>query len=47
MKRKVLVLGYFGYNTNQLDGQTVKTRHIYTLAEELVGKKKLYYSIVR
>lgn len=43
MKRKVLVLGYFGYNTNQLDGQTVKTRHIYTLAEELVGKKKLYY----
>ena len=28
---KVLVLGYFGYKTNQLDGQTVKTREIYRL----------------
>jgi glycosyltransferase involved in cell wall biosynthesis len=31
MKRKVLVLGYFGYENNQLDGQTVKTRNIYEL----------------
>lgn len=31
---KVLVLGYFGYNSNQLDGQTVKTRDIYRLAKE-------------
>lgn len=31
---KVLVLGYFGYTTNQLDGQTVKTRDIYRLAKE-------------
>jgi glycosyltransferase involved in cell wall biosynthesis len=30
-KSKVLVLGYFGYVTNQLDGQTVKTRSIYEL----------------
>lgn len=28
---KVLVLGYFGYSNNQLDGQTVKTRNIYEL----------------
>ena len=32
---KVLVLGYFGYQTNQLDGQTVKTRDVYRLAKEL------------
>lgn len=31
---KVLVLGYFGYQTNQLDGQTVKTRGVYRLAKE-------------
>ena len=30
---KILVLGYFGYNTNQLDGQTVKTRDIYKLIQ--------------
>ena len=29
--KKVLVLGYFGYKTNQLDGQTVKTRNILNL----------------
>lgn len=29
-----LVLGYFGYRTNQLDGQTVKTRDIYRLVSE-------------
>ena len=28
---KYLVLGYFGYKTNQLDGQTVKTRDLYKL----------------
>lgn len=33
-KTKVLVLGYFGYLTNQLDGQTVKTRDVYRLAKE-------------
>ena len=30
-QKKVLVFGYFGYETNQLDGQTVKTRSIYEL----------------
>ena len=29
MKNKnVFIIGYFGYVTNQLDGQTVKTRNI-------------------
>ena len=28
---KILVLGYFGYETNQIDGQTIKTRDVYTL----------------
>lgn len=31
MKNTNLVLGYFGYKTNQLDGQTVKTRDLYQL----------------
>jgi len=40
MKNKVLVLGYFGYATNQLDGQTVKTRSVFSLLkfkEEEIG----------
>lgn len=32
--KKILIIGYFGYNTNQLDGQTVKTRNIYKLLKE-------------
>lgn len=31
---QILVLGYFGYRTNQLDGQTVKTRDLYRLVCE-------------
>lgn len=31
---KILVLGYFGYNTNQLDGQTIKTRNVYSLLKK-------------
>lgn len=27
----ILVIGYFGFETNQLDGQTVKTRNVYTM----------------
>lgn len=30
-QKQILVLGYFGNKTNQLDGQTVKTRNIYDL----------------
>lgn len=31
MRNRVLVIGYFGYITNQLDGQTVKTISVYEL----------------
>lgn len=31
---KILIIGYFGYETNQLDGQTVKTRNIYELLKK-------------
>lgn len=31
MSNKVLVLGYFGYRSNQLDGQTIKTRNVYEM----------------
>ena len=34
----MLVLGYFGYRTNQLDGQTVKTRDLFRLLKEHVGE---------
>ena len=40
---KVLVLGYFGYLTNQLDGQTVKTRDVYRLVKEQFGECKVDY----
>lgn len=40
---KVLVLGYFGYNTNQLDGQTVKTRGIYRLVKEQINADIDFY----
>ena len=41
MNSNYLVLGYFGFITNQLDGQTVKTRNIYQLLklkENEIGK---------
>ncbi len=40
---RYLVLGYFGYRTNQLDGQTVKTRDLFRLLEENIGKGKVDY----
>lgn len=33
---RILVLGYFGYKTNKLDGQTVKTRDMRRLLEEQI-----------
>lgn len=39
----ILVLGYFGYITNQLDGQTVKTRDIYSLISDNHPKKVEYF----
>lgn len=36
-KTNILILGYFGYLNNQLDGQTIKTRTIYKLFENNLG----------
>jgi glycosyltransferase involved in cell wall biosynthesis len=32
--RRTYVVGYFGYKTGQLDGQTIKTRNVYRLLKE-------------
>lgn len=34
MKRKVFVVGAFGFSNNQFDGQTIKTRNVFRLLEE-------------
>lgn len=41
--KKILVLGYFGHENNQLDGQTIKTRSIYEL---LRTKIKDFFEVV-
>ena len=40
---KIFILGYFGYNSKKLDGQTVKTREIHNLFEKKIGKKIHYF----
>jgi len=44
-KDKILVLGYLGLETNQLDGQTIKTRNIYSLlkSKEHTNFKEVKY----
>lgn len=42
--KHVLVFGYFGYITNQLDGQTVKTRAIYDLLKSKIGAENVVYA---
>jgi glycosyltransferase involved in cell wall biosynthesis len=37
--KRILVLGYFGYINNQLDGQTIKTRNIYELFQLKLSDK--------
>lgn len=37
------VFGYFGFVTNQIDGQTVKTRMVHRLFEEYLGDKVPIY----
>ena len=39
----LLVLGYFGYRTNQLDGQTIKTRDLYKLLEKEKGNNICHF----
>lgn len=36
---KILIIGYFGYLNNQLDGQTVRTRSVYDLLKNNIDKK--------
>ncbi|AWT48284.1 hypothetical protein DLE54_01225 [Psychrobacter sp. YP14] len=40
---KILVLGYLGYMTNQLDGQTIKTRNIYSLFKKSSDNEISYF----
>ena len=42
MKKKVLVIGAFGYECNQLDGQTIKTRSVYQILKERYKGKHSY-----
>lgn len=41
--RTILVLGYLGLETNQLDGQTVKTRDLYRLLQEKCGRQVRFF----
>lgn len=38
MQKNILIIGYFGYVTNQLDGQTIKTRNVFDLIKRNVGE---------
>lgn len=38
----ILVLGYFGFRTNQLDGQTVKTRDLFSLVKNKFNDVKYF-----
>lgn len=43
MKRNTnLVIGYFGYRTNQLDGQTIKTRNLYNLLQNKISNVEYF-----
>lgn len=42
MKTQISVIGYFGYRTNKLDGQTVKTRDLTRLITEHYGPPSFY-----
>ena len=39
MRKSICVLGAFGYDNNQLDGQTVKTRNVYKLLQKSFSGK--------
>lgn len=41
--QKILVCGYFGYVTNQIDGQTIKTRNIFKLISEKMNNSDISY----
>lgn len=39
----ILIIGYFGYQTNQLDGQTIKTRNVFELIRRNYSQGNVYY----
>lgn len=41
--QKVLVLGFFGYENNQIDGQTIKTREIFNLVNDKLDSTNVFY----
>lgn len=41
--KKLLVLGYFGYGNNKLDGQTIKTREVYSMLKRQATDAKTIY----
>lgn len=43
MYKRILVIGYFGYVSNQLDGQTVKTRDILQLLQMQYSDSQICY----
>jgi len=45
--KDIFVLGYFGYDSNQLDGQTIKTREIHKLFEKNTGSKVPFFDTER
>lgn len=44
---RILVIGYFGYVTDQLDGQTIKTREVYNLVKERSRAEVEFYDSQR
>jgi len=41
--KKILVIGYFGYSNNQIDGQTLRTRNIYTLLKKFSNHEVIFF----
>ena len=39
MKKRILLLGYLGFRSNPMDGQTIKTRQVYELIRKNIGDK--------
>src|SRR5699024_1405195 len=43
MNKSILVVGYFGYVNDQLDGQTARTRSVYQLVKEKLPNSEIKY----
>ncbi|QXW26043.1 glycosyltransferase family 4 protein [Acinetobacter johnsonii] len=42
-KQRILVIGYFGHITNQIDGQTIRTNSIYNLIKERSDSEVIFF----